>query len=162
MPGWKTCIYSHLQYNAKQIVCSWRRGISINFEIYPPPSQRKLTMPPSLDILYKFKSFFRQFPSPLPGCWKFPPWVGYGSFWDYPLLAHADLWICTCMLMPFTPLLIAKASTSLAAMHRQEHTRFPTCDLSFSVYKKCGKNWQELLNAWPLFILVGYLCSQAK
>ena len=52
-------------------------------DLYPPP-WRKLAIPPSpsLDILYKFKTFFGQFP--LPGQQKFPLWVGYGSFFEWP------------------------------------------------------------------------------
>ena len=41
--------------------------------------------PPSPDILYKFKTFFRQPYLPFSGRRKFPLWVGYRSFLERPI-----------------------------------------------------------------------------
>ena len=47
-------------------------------KIHTPPEEINNTPLALPDILYKFKTFFRQ--SPPPEWWTFPLWVGFGSF----------------------------------------------------------------------------------
>ena len=67
---------------------------------YPPPRRKLTILPsPSLDILYKFKTFVRQFPTPISGRRKFPLWVGYGPFLE---MTQSVLWqIILLYKLPF-------------------------------------------------------------